>query len=114
MEAAGAAFASGEEFGFELVDLFAEAALCAAFRELVAVHGEEKAAAFAERLSERVRHGEFSSAASASAMASRSGACSASALASASRPALSFSVSGVISAPSRSAAISARFSKRDV
>jgi hypothetical protein len=42
------------------VDLFAEAALCAAFRELVAVHGEEKAAALAERLPERVRHGEFS------------------------------------------------------
>lgn len=42
------------------VDLFAEAALCAAFRELVAMHGEEKAAALAERLSERVRQGEFS------------------------------------------------------
>ncbi|HEV3044659.1 MAG TPA: hypothetical protein VGY52_12395 [Roseiarcus sp.] len=42
------------------VDLFAEAALCAAFRELVAIHGEEKAAAFAARLPERVRHGEFS------------------------------------------------------
>jgi hypothetical protein len=42
------------------VDLFAEAALCAAFRELVAVHGEERAAAFAERLPDRVRHGEFS------------------------------------------------------
>ena len=45
------------------VDLFAEAALCAAFRELVAVHGEEKAAALAERLPERVRQGEFSTAA---------------------------------------------------
>jgi hypothetical protein len=45
------------------VDLFAEAALCAAFRELVAVHGEEKAAAFAERLADRVRQGEFSAAA---------------------------------------------------
>ncbi len=44
------------------VDLFAEAALCAAFRELVAVHGEDKAAAFAERLAERVRQGEFSAA----------------------------------------------------
>jgi hypothetical protein len=42
------------------VDLFAEAALCAAFRELVAIHGEEKAAAFAESLPERVRRGEFS------------------------------------------------------
>jgi hypothetical protein len=45
------------------VDHFAEAAFCAAFRELVAVHGEEKAAAVAERLSERVRQGEFSAAA---------------------------------------------------
>jgi hypothetical protein len=42
------------------VDLFAEAALCAAFRELVAVHGEERAAVFAETFAERVRHGEFS------------------------------------------------------
>ena len=42
------------------VDLFAEAALCAAFREIVAVHGEDKAAALAERLPERVRQGEFS------------------------------------------------------
>ncbi len=45
------------------VDLFAEAALCAAFRELVAVHGEEKAAAVAEQVAERVRQGEFSAAA---------------------------------------------------
>ena len=42
------------------VDHFAEAALCAAFRELVAIHGEEKVAAIAERLPERVRQGEFS------------------------------------------------------
>jgi hypothetical protein len=42
------------------VDSFAEAAFCAAFRELVAAYGEEKVALIAERLSERVRHGEFS------------------------------------------------------
>lgn len=42
------------------VDSFAEAALCAAFRELVAAYGEEKVALIAERLPERVRHGEFS------------------------------------------------------
>jgi hypothetical protein len=42
------------------VDSFADAALCAAFRELVAAYGEEKTAHLAERLPERVRHGEFS------------------------------------------------------
>jgi hypothetical protein len=42
------------------VDAFAEAALCAAFRELIAAHGEEKVVALAERLPERVRVGEFS------------------------------------------------------
>ena len=42
------------------VESFADAALCAAFRELVAVYGEETAARLAERLPERVRHGEFS------------------------------------------------------
>ena len=42
------------------VDAFAEAAFCAAFRELIVVHGEERVIALAERLSERVRHGEFS------------------------------------------------------
>jgi hypothetical protein len=42
------------------VDAFAEAALCAAFRELVANYGEERAATIAEGLSERVRRGEFS------------------------------------------------------
>ena len=42
------------------VDSFAEAALCAAFRELVAAYGEETAARLAELLPERVRHGEFS------------------------------------------------------
>jgi len=44
------------------VDSFADAALCAAFRELVAAYGEERAACLAERLPERVRHGEFSTA----------------------------------------------------
>ena len=42
------------------VDAFAEAAFCAAFRELVAVHGEERAIAVAEGLPERIRSGEFS------------------------------------------------------
>jgi hypothetical protein len=42
------------------VDAFAEAAFCAAFRELIAAHGEEKIVALAERLPERVRQGEFS------------------------------------------------------
>ncbi len=41
------------------VDSFADAALCAAFRELVVAYGEENAARLAERLPERVRHGEF-------------------------------------------------------
>jgi len=42
------------------VDSFADAALCAAFRELVVAYGEERAACLAERLPERVRQGEFS------------------------------------------------------
>jgi hypothetical protein len=42
------------------VDLFAEAALCAAFRELVAAYGEDTVADLAELLPERVRQGEFS------------------------------------------------------
>jgi hypothetical protein len=42
------------------VDSFADAALCAAFRELVVAYGEEQAARLAEALPERVRHGEFS------------------------------------------------------
>ena len=41
-------------------DTFAEAAICAAFRELVAVYGEERAAIIAEILCERIRAGEFS------------------------------------------------------
>jgi hypothetical protein len=43
------------------VDAFAEAAFSAAFRELVAIHGEEHAIAVAEGLPERIRSGEFSS-----------------------------------------------------
>ena len=41
-------------------EAFAEAALCAAMRELVAAHGETHAAAIAERLAERSLAGEFS------------------------------------------------------
>ena len=39
---------------------FAHAALSAALRELVATHGEERVASFAEGLPARVRDGEFS------------------------------------------------------
>ena len=39
---------------------FAHAALSAALRELVATHGEEQVARFAERLPARLRDGEFS------------------------------------------------------
>ena len=42
------------------VDAFAEAAFCAAFRELVAIHGEERAACTAQGLPDRIRAGEFS------------------------------------------------------
>ena len=42
------------------VDAFAEAAFCAAFRELIVAYGEDKVVALAERLPERVRLGEFS------------------------------------------------------
>jgi hypothetical protein len=40
-------------------DCVANAALFAAFKELVATYGEEAVARFAERLPERVRGGEF-------------------------------------------------------
>jgi hypothetical protein len=40
-------------------DCVANAALFAAFKELVATYGEESVAVFAERLPERVRNGEF-------------------------------------------------------
>jgi hypothetical protein len=42
------------------VDAFAEAALCMAMCELVAVHGEDNAAQIAARLADRVAAGEFS------------------------------------------------------
>ncbi len=42
------------------VDAFADAALCAASRELVANYGEDRAAAIADGLAERIRRGEFS------------------------------------------------------
>jgi hypothetical protein len=42
------------------VDTFADAALGAVFRELVANYGEEQAAALAKNLPERIRAGEFS------------------------------------------------------
>jgi hypothetical protein len=42
------------------VDAFADAALCAAFRELVAMYGEDRVATIADGLSERIRRGEFS------------------------------------------------------
>jgi hypothetical protein len=41
-------------------DAFADAALCAAFRELVANYGEDRAASLAEGFAERIRSGEFS------------------------------------------------------
>ena len=41
-------------------DCFAQAALFTAFQELVETYGEEATAVFAEKLPERVRHGEFS------------------------------------------------------
>ncbi len=42
------------------VDDFAEAALCAAMCELVAIHGEDGAALIAGRLADRTAAGEFS------------------------------------------------------
>jgi len=42
------------------VDAFADAALGAVFRELVANYGEERVASLADGLSERIRGGEFS------------------------------------------------------
>jgi hypothetical protein len=54
------AFAEAILAGIES-DSFAHAALSAALHELVATYGEEKVAAFAERLPKRVREGEFSS-----------------------------------------------------
>ena len=42
------------------VDACAEAAFCAAFRELIAVYGEDRAIKTAQSLAARVRDGEFS------------------------------------------------------
>ncbi len=42
------------------VDAFADAALGAAFRELVANYGEDRVAAIADGMAERIRRGEFS------------------------------------------------------
>ncbi len=53
------AFAEAILAGIES-DNFAHAALAAALRELVANHGEESVAAFAEQLPNRLRAGEFS------------------------------------------------------
>ena len=53
------AFAEAILAGLES-DSFAHAALFAAFQELVGVYGEDAVARFAERLPERIRHGEFS------------------------------------------------------
>jgi hypothetical protein len=53
------AFAEAILAGIES-DSFAHAALVAALRELVATHGEDTVASFAERLPGRIRAGEFS------------------------------------------------------
>ncbi len=55
----GEAFALAALDGVEPEDL-AEAALCAAMCELVAVHGEDRAAEIAMRLADRTAAGEFS------------------------------------------------------
>jgi hypothetical protein len=52
------AFAEAVLDGIE-VDAFAEAAFCAAFREIVAMHGEDRALEIARKLPERVLSGEF-------------------------------------------------------
>jgi hypothetical protein len=53
------AFAEAILDGIE-ADCFAHAALFTALQELVATYGEDQVALFAEKLPERVRHGEFS------------------------------------------------------
>lgn len=53
------AFAEAILNGIE-ADCLAQAALTAAFQELVGAHGEEAMARFAEGLADRIRHGEFS------------------------------------------------------
>ena len=52
------AFAEGRLDGIE-ADCLAQAALFAALKEFVSTYGEEPVAAFAERLPERIRRGEF-------------------------------------------------------
>jgi hypothetical protein len=52
------AFAEAILSGVE-ADCFAQAALFAAFQELVETYGEEAVAQFAGRLPDRIRHGEF-------------------------------------------------------
>jgi hypothetical protein len=59
MSYVGEAFALAALEGVEPQDL-AEAALCAAMCELVAVQGEDEAARVAARLADRVAAGEFS------------------------------------------------------
>ena len=56
------AFAEAILAGIES-DSFAHAALFTAFQELVETYGEEPVAAFAERLPQRIREGEFTIAA---------------------------------------------------
>ncbi len=53
------AFAEATLDGIE-EDCFIQAALFTAFQTLVDIYGEDAAATFAERLPERIRHGEFS------------------------------------------------------
>jgi hypothetical protein len=53
------AFAEASLDGIE-EDCLVQAALFTAFRSLVDTYGEDAAATFAERLPERIRHGEFS------------------------------------------------------
>ena len=52
-------FAEAERDGLD-EDSMTQAALFVAFQKLVGCYGEEAVAVFAERLPERVRHGEFS------------------------------------------------------
>lgn len=56
------AFAEAVNDGIE-GDCFAQAALFAAFRELVAVYGEDAVAEYAELLPERIRQGSFTTSA---------------------------------------------------
>ena len=58
------AFAEATLDGIE-EDCLVQAALFTAFQSLVETYGEDAAATFAERLPERIRHGEFSIALSA-------------------------------------------------